>query len=223
MNSLGGLQLREVRLSLGERELVPPLTLHIAPGQVAVVMGESGSGKSSLLAWLAGVLTPPLQGRGALWLDGADLTGCPPEQRRIGLMLQDDVLFPHLTVRDNLLFALPRRAAAGAAQRRARAEQALQQAELAGLGERWPHELSGGQRSRVALVRTLLAEPRAVLLDEPFARLDAALRDRMRARVWAVLAAAGLPALLVTHDPADIPPGATVVTLPPLAREAEHV
>ena len=218
-----GLHLQQVCLRLGERELVPPLTLHIAPGEVAVVMGDSGSGKSSLLAWLAGVLAPPLHGQGELWLDGEALSGWPPEQRRIGLMLQDDVLFPHLNVRDNLLFALPRQAAATPAQRRERAEQALQQAELAGLGQRWPHQLSGGQRSRVALVRTLLAEPRAVLLDEPFARLDAALRERMRARVWAALAAAALPALLVTHDPADIPPGATVVRLPPLAAEAEAV
>ena len=214
-----GLRLEGVGVRLGTRVLVPPLNLHIAPGAVAAVMGDSGSGKSSLLAWLAGVLEAPLEGQGRVSVDGEDLGALPAERRRIGLMLQDDVLFPHLNVRDNLLFALPRAAARSPQERRDRVEAALRQAELAGLGERFPHELSGGQRSRVALVRTLLARPRAVLLDEPFSRLDAGLRTRMRQRVWEALAQARLPALLVTHDAADIPTGAEVVTLPPTPQE----
>lgn len=214
-----GLRLEGVGVRLGGRVLVPDLHLQVGPGAVAVVQGPSGSGKSSLLAWLAGVLTPPRIGQGRVVLDGRVLDGLPPEHRRIGLMLQDDVLFPHLDVLDNLLFALPRLPGDTRASRRAEAESALARAELAGLGARKPHELSGGQRSRVALVRTLLARPRAVLLDEPFARLDAALRSRMRERVWAALAQAGLPALLVTHDPEDIPEGATVLTLPAAPKE----
>lgn len=209
-----GLHLHQVRIALGERELVPTLSLQVRPGQVAVVMGDSGSGKSSLLGWLAGVLEPPLQGSGQVLIDDLDLTRLPAEQRRMGLMLQDDVLFPHWSVRDNLLFALPRQAAARREERRALVMKALQGAELQGLADHRPHQLSGGQRSRVSLVRTLLAQPRAVLLDEPFSKLDAGLRLRMRDHVWQSLAQAGLPALLVTHDPADIPPGATVLTLP---------
>ena len=213
-----GLRLDAVRIELGSRTaprvLVPTLTLHVPPGQVAVVMGDSGSGKSSLLAWLAGVAEPPLVGVGRVRVDGVDVTSLPPERRRLGLMLQDDVLFPHMTVRDNLLFALPRDKTMSRAQRVARVEQALRDAELPGLGDRWPVALSGGQRSRVALVRTLLAAPRAVLLDEPFSRLDSALRARMRTHVWAALATAELPGLLVTHDPADIPAGAVVIQLP---------
>lgn len=214
MNHAPGLHLQSVHITLGERTLVPALSLHVRPGEVAVVMGDSGSGKSSLLAWLAGVLAPPLQGWGSVWLGAEDVSKLPAEQRRMGLMLQDDVLFPHWSVCDNLLFALPRHAARGHAQRRALALQALHGAELGALAAHRPHQLSGGQRSRVALLRTLLAQPRAVLLDEPFSKLDAALRVRMRTQVWATLARAGLPALLVTHDPGDIPPGATVITLP---------
>lgn len=217
MSRAPGLHLEAVHITLGERTLVPPLNLHIPPGRVTAVMGDSGSGKSSLLAWLAGVLTPPLHGQGAVWLGDLDVGALPAEQRRMGLMLQDDVLFPHWSVCDNLLFALPRQAARGRAQRRDLVLQALHRAELGALAAHWPHQLSGGQRSRVALVRTLLAQPRAVLLDEPFSKLDAALRVRMRSQVWETLASAGLPALLVTHDPEDIPPGAVVITLPPAA------
>ena len=212
-----GLVLDQVGLTLHGRTLVAPLSLAVPPGGVGVVMGDSGSGKSSLLAWLAGVLEPPLAGSGRISVDGQDLGALPAERRRLGLMLQDDVLFPHLNVRDNLLLALPRTPGQSRAERRAAADAALAQAELAGLGKRWPAELSGGQRQRVSLQRTLLARPRAVLLDEPFSRLDAGLRARMREQVWQALAERGLPALLVTHDAGDVPAGAQVVQLGPLA------
>ncbi|MEP7280541.1 MAG: ATP-binding cassette domain-containing protein [Rubrivivax sp.] len=198
-----------------ERVLVPALTAQVGAGEVLVVTGPSGAGKSSLLAWLAGLLEPPLTGAGRVLLDGRDLTPLPVEQRRIGLLFQDDLLFPHLSVRDNLLFAVP---AGARAARIARAEAALAEAELDGLGQRRPHALSGGQRSRVALLRALLGEPRALLLDEPFARLDTALRERMRRFTWERLRARGVPAVLVTHDPDDAPPGAQRVDLAPPAR-----
>lgn len=192
------------------RVLVPALDARLAAGEVLVVMGESGAGKSSLLAWLAGTLPDGLVGAGRVMLDGREIQALPTPQRRIGILFQDDLLFPHLNLRENLLFALP---AGDAVSRRAAAEAALAQADLAGLGERMPHTLSGGQRARVSVLRALLAGPRALLLDEPFSRLDAALRVRFRAFVFGRLHELGIPAVLVTHDVHDVPPGARVVSL----------
>jgi putative thiamine transport system ATP-binding protein len=204
------LVLDTVSITLASRVLVPPLSATVGPGEVLAVMGPSGSGKSSLLAWLAGLLEPPLQGTGSVSLAGRELSALPVEQRRIGLLFQDDLLFPHWTVLQNLLFALP---PGPREARTARAQAALADAELAGLGARRPQELSGGQRARVSLQRALLAQPQALLLDEPFSKLDAALRERMRGHTWQALRAHGVPAVLVTHDPHDIPPGATLVRL----------
>lgn len=204
------LRLRDVSLRLAGRTLLPPLTTEVAPGEVLAVMGASGSGKSTLLAWLAGLPIAPLQAEGTVWLDGQDVSEWPTEQRRIGLLFQDDLLYPHWTLRQNLLFALPH---GPRAEREAAVQRALEAAELPGLGARRPHELSGGQRARVSLMRALLARPRALLLDEPFSKLDAALRARMREHTWQALQAARVPALLVTHDAADVPPGARTVRL----------
>jgi putative thiamine transport system ATP-binding protein len=208
--ALNTLVLDAVQIRLHGRVLLGPLSASVAPGQVLAVMGPSGSGKSSLLAWCAGLLAPPLQAEGRLLLADQDVTALPTEQRHIGLLFQDDLLFPHWTVLQNLLFALP---AGPRAQRVAAAEAALVEAELAGLGARRPDQLSGGQRARVSLQRALLARPRALLLDEPFSKLDAALRERMRAFTWQALTQRGVPALLVTHDVQDVPPGAAVVHL----------
>ena len=204
------LELLDVRIALHGRPLLGPLDASVGAGEVLTLMGPSGSGKSSLLAWLAGLLEPPFTASGRVRLDGRELQALPVEQRRVGLLFQDDLLFPHLSVLDNLLFALP----PGGADRRARAEAALAQAGLAGFGARRPDSLSGGQRARVSLLRALLAEPRALLLDEPFSRLDAALRARFRDWVWQTLAGRGIATVLVTHDAADAPPGARVLALP---------
>jgi putative thiamine transport system ATP-binding protein len=208
------LALHEVSIALHGRVLVPPLSATVAAGEVLVVMGASGSGKSSLLSYLAGLLAPPLHGQGRMVLDGRDITALPVEQRRVGLLFQDDLLFPHLSVRDNLLFALP---AGARAARVAAAEAAIVEAELPGLGGRRPSQLSGGQRARVSLLRALLAGPQALLLDEPFSKLDTALRARMREFTWRELRQRAVPAVLVTHDRDDAPPGAVVVDLAPHA------
>ncbi len=204
------LELQQVSISVGGRSLLRNLNARVAPGDVLAVMGASGSGKSSLLAWIAGTLEAPFEASGGLRLDGTKLAGTPIQQRRIGLLFQDDLLFPHMSVRDNLLFALPQGARA---QRIAAADAALSEAGLAGFGDRLPSSLSGGQRSRVSLLRALLAEPRALLLDEPFSKLDATLRAQMREFTFTTLCERRVPVVLVTHDAADIPPGAQVVNL----------
>ena len=192
------LQLEEVRLSLQGRELLR-LSAELTAGEILCVMGPSGSGKSSLLAYLAGFLAPAFAASGHVLLDGRDVLRLPAEQRRIGLLFQDPLLFPHLSVGGNLRFALP----AQYQDKDARVAAALASVGLAGFAERDPATLSGGQKSRVALQRLLLSEPHAVLLDEPFSRLDTALRREVRALVFQTLQAAGLPSVLVTHDPED--------------------
>ena len=205
------LQLEGVSLRLHERVLVGAINATVRSGEVLAVMGESGSGKSSLLACLAGLLEAPFSATGRVLLDGRDITSLPTEQRSVGLLFQDDLLFPHLSVLDNLLFALP---AGRRSARIAAAQAALARAGLQGFAPRMPASLSGGQRSRISLLRALLAGPRALLLDEPFSKLDMALRERMREFVWGELRAQGVCAVLVTHDAHDVPPGAQRIELP---------
>lgn len=208
------LDLEAVSVALAGRPLFAPITLAIEGGTVVTVMGPSGSGKSSLVAWLSGALDPAFEGLGRVRLDGRDVTRLPPEQRRIGILFQDDLLFPHLSVGGNLAFALP--AGLSRAERRGRVEAALAEAELDGFADRDPGSLSGGQRARVAVMRTLLAGPRALLLDEPFGGLDAALRDQFRRFVLDHARAERIPVLLVTHDAADADAaGGPVVVLEP--------
>jgi putative thiamine transport system ATP-binding protein len=186
---------------------------------VTTVMGPSGCGKSSLLAFICGTLEPAFEASGAVWLDGVAIHELPPERRRVGILSQDDLLFPHLSVGENLAFALPP-GVRGRRERRARIEAALAEADLAGFARRDPATLSGGERARVALMRTLLAEPRALLLDEPFGKLDRPLRDRFRRFMFEHARAAGLPTLLVTHDEADAAAAAGAVVAFPEAPSA---
>jgi len=196
------LHLREVALRAGERVLFHELSLSVAPGLIVTVMGPSGAGKSSLLAFACGTLPAGLHATGSVAIDTEELTALPPHRRRLGILFQDDLLFPHMSVGDNLLFGL-HASVRGRSARRAAVAAALAEAELSGFAARDPATLSGGQRARVALTRVLLSRPRALLLDEPFGRLDAALRDRFRRLVFDAAIARGLPVLLVTHDRAD--------------------
>lgn len=193
-----GLVLDRLAIRLDGRPLVA-LDAAIAPGEVLSVMGPSGVGKSTLLAALAGLLDPAFELDGRILIDGQDVTGLPAETRRMGLMFQDPLLFPHLSVGGNLKFGMPR----GVKDRTGTAARALAEAGLEDFAARDPATLSGGQKARVALLRVLLSEPRAMLLDEPFSGLDAALRQDIRAFVFARIRDRGLPCLLVTHDAAD--------------------
>lgn len=198
MNDRHTLTLDAICIDLDGMPLIA-IDTEVAPGEVLTVMGPSGSGKSTLLALVAGFLPPAFAARGRVILDGHDITALPAELRGIGLLFQDPLLFPHLSVAGNLRFGLPRRTP----DKRTRIDQALAEVGLAGYGERDPATLSGGQKARIALMRLLLSEPRAVLLDEPFSKLDTHLRQEMRQLVFGRLRRAGLPSLLVTHDRED--------------------
>lgn len=192
----------------GGEPLVEGLSFHIQPGEVLVLMGPSGSGKSSILAWLTGTASPRIIGSGDVWLGETCITSFPTELRRLGLMLQQDYLFPHMNVRDNLLFGLR---GGTRSHRLQRIQDSLSDAGLGNMEMRNPATLSGGQRARVSLLRTLLSDPCALLLDEPFSRLDTAMREQIRRFTWDN--ACSLPVLLVTHDLSDVPEGARILDI----------
>ncbi|MCB9958530.1 MAG: ATP-binding cassette domain-containing protein [Rhodospirillaceae bacterium] len=225
MSPAATLVLQDVSVRVGGRRLFQPLDLTVTAGRITTIMGPSGSGKSSLLALICGTLAGPLRPEGRVLLDGVPIGHLPPERRGVGILFQDDLLFPHLSVGENLLFGMPRRpgtATGGRAARRQNARNALANADLAGFFDRDPATLSGGQRARVAVLRTLLAEPRALLLDEPFSKLDMELRGRFRRFVFDHAESRRLPTLLVTHDMADADSaGGPMVTLACAETKAE--
>jgi putative thiamine transport system ATP-binding protein len=195
-----GLTLDRLCIERGTERLIE-LDARIAPGRTLTLMGPSGIGKSTVLAAVTGTLDAAFTLHGRVLLDGRDITGLPTEDRHVGILFQDELLFPHLSVGGNLAFGLP--PGGSRAERRARVAEALAEVDLAGFADRDPATLSGGQKARVALMRMLLSQPRALLLDEPFSRLDTALRDQTRRLVFDLARARGLPVLLVTHDAAD--------------------
>ncbi len=206
------LVLRDISITLGTKVLVVPFSLAIGKGEILTLMGPSGSGKSSVLSALAGTLVAPLAVHGAATLDGRDIFGLPAEQRRMGRLFQDDLLFPHMTVGENLLFGMAR----GQREDRLSAMRAaLKEIELEGFEDRPPQTLSGGQRQRISLMRSLLARPAAMLLDEPFSKLDQTLRAQIRRNTFGLLMARGTPTLLVTHDIADAPEAGRVLLITP--------
>ena len=193
--------LRAITLQVAGKTLLSLPALEILPGQTVTLMGPSGSGKSSLIAALAGLAEPEVQLQGYAEINGEPILSQNPESRRLGLLFQDALLFPHLSVAGNLAFGLP--PGLSRQVRRQRVDAALAAMDLEGYGGRDPATLSGGQKARIALGRTLLAEPRLLLLDEPFAKLDASLRQTIRTEVFTQIEQHQLPALLVTHDPED--------------------
>ncbi|MGE5088277.1 MAG: ATP-binding cassette domain-containing protein [Candidatus Levyibacteriota bacterium] len=194
--------LTRVRILTGSGMLIDSLDLTVQPGECATLAGPSGSGKSALLAWIAGALDPGVRARGRVSIGGDDITTLPAERRQVGMLYAEDLLFPHLTVAGNVAFALPRRIR-GRDARRSMAERMLDEAGLDGLGGRDPEALAPAQRVRVALLRMLAAEPRALLLDDPFGGLDPELRADLRQFALAQAASRGLPTLLATRAVAD--------------------
>ncbi|QPC86272.1 ATP-binding cassette domain-containing protein [Mesorhizobium sp. NBSH29] len=197
----GELVLDHIAIRLGTVELVS-LNCSIKPGEVLTVMGPSGSGKSSLLAYIGGFLDKAFTASGKVFSGELELTALPAEARHTGILFQDPLLFPHMSVAGNIVFAIVPDVK-GKAARLKRAEDMLAGVGLADMGARDPDTLSGGQKARVALARVLVSSPRALLLDEPFSKLDQTLREQMRALVFEKAREAGLPVIMVTHDEAD--------------------
>ena len=206
------LNIKNLTISNAEKSLFSAMSLAVDEGEVVTLTGVSGSGKSTLLNWMIGDLDPSFSATGELWLNSLRCDTLPIEARHIGLLFQDDLLCPHFSVGQILAFALPAKFR-DAKARRQRVEQTLSDIGLVGFHDRDPATLSGGQRARVSLMRTLLAEPRALLLDEPFSKLDAALRTQFRAFVFEQIARQKIPTLLVTHDPADVPQGGRAIEI----------
>ena len=216
---MNGLKLDQVTITLKGRLLLSVDTV-VRPGETLTLMGPSGSGKSSLLGYIGGFLDAAFDARGDVVLNDVVLNDLPAHQRHTGILFQDPLLFPHMSVGENLLFAL---SADHAAENRKHAvNAALERVELGGFFERDPATLSGGQKARVALMRVLVSKPSALLLDEPFSKLDTALRDQTRKLVFDEARHQNLPTVLVTHDEADAEAtGGPVIRLENSAQGAE--
>ncbi|HEX2193319.1 MAG TPA: ABC transporter ATP-binding protein, partial [Acidimicrobiales bacterium] len=188
-----------LRRVYGSLAAVDGVDLDVRRGELLAVLGPSGCGKTTLLRLVAGFELPDA---GSISVDGRVVAGdgrlVPPERRRVGIVVQDHALFPHLTVAANVAYGLPGRRRDP--QRAARVDEVLELVGLRHLGGRYPAELSGGQQQRVAIARALAPRPGVILLDEPFANLDAALRARIRSEVAGILRTAGASVVLVTHD-----------------------
>lgn len=196
------IELRNVSKSFGATRAVEDVSLSIERGAICVLLGASGCGKTTVLRLIAGLEAPD---SGEIWLNGERVAAQgvwqPPEMRRVGMVFQDYALFPHMSVRQNVAFALAALdGKLSRAERDGRVRRMLELVGLADRAERFPHQLSGGEQQRVALARALAPEPSVVLLDEPFSNLDAALRRTMREEVRRILRAANATAIFVTHD-----------------------
>jgi putative thiamine transport system ATP-binding protein len=183
-----------------QHEQLLSLNEQVKGGEILTVMGPSGSGKSSLLNWLTGTLPSGFNASGEVWLNGKSINDLPAHLRHIGVLYQDALLFSHLSVSGNIAFAMPK---GNKKQRLEKIEHALEQIGLKGMANRHPDNLSGGQQARVALLRMLLSEPKAILLDEPFSKLDTQLRVDTRELVFNQIREYKLPAIMVTHDHSD--------------------
>ncbi|RKF15793.1 ATP-binding cassette domain-containing protein [Alginatibacterium sediminis] len=193
-------EIRAFSVAFDSKPLFEPITIKVKAGEIKTLMGASGSGKSTLLAAIAGTLSHKLDLQGEIVLDGKNICVLPQAMREVGILFQDDLLFPHMNVYQNLRFGLN-------AQQHIDPDQeisdALERAGLAGFEQRDIATLSGGQRARISLLRSLLARPKMLLMDEPFSKLDTQLRQQFRDFVAEQIQALNIPALLVTHDIED--------------------
>jgi thiamine transport system ATP-binding protein len=191
---MSDLDVRDVRVSFGDTDVLDRVSLRINGSETVALLGPSGSGKSTLLRVIAGILLPD---NGTVTVGGTDVTHTPTHQRGIGMVFQDNQLFPHLSTLDNVTFG-PKMAGESRSSRNERGSAWLERVGLAGFEQRSVTDLSGGEAKRVALARTLAAEPAVVLLDEPLTGLDRELHDRLAVDLRTLLA--DVTTLLVTHD-----------------------
>ena len=184
-----------------EKPFIKNLNLKINNGNILCVFGKSGVGKSSLINIIAGTTEDNLLFEGEIILDGKVLNNIPIEKRKIGLLLQEGALFPHLTVEQNIYFGMNRKLKSK--EKLNVINENLKNANMEGFQNRYPHTLSGGQKARIACLRAILSEPKALLLDEPFSSLDPEHRNTFRKFVIDKVKESKIPCLLVTHDETD--------------------
>ena len=184
-----------------EKILIENLNIKIENGEILCVFGESGVGKSSLINVISGVHDENFSFEGEIRLNGKNLNNTPTEKRKIGLLLQDGTLFPHLTVEQNLFFGMNK--SLKRSEKNNLIIEYLDKANMSGFQDMYPNSLSGGQKARIACLRAILSEPDALLLDEPFSSLDPSQRDSFRQFVVKHVKKANIPCLLVTHDEGD--------------------
>ena len=182
---------------MGKNNVLDQFSLNLAKGEIVALLGNSGCGKTTFLRILAGLESPD---SGTIEISGTNITALPAEKRNIGLVFQDFALFPHMSVKKNILYGLhklPKQ------KRIVRLNEVVELTNLTDLINQYPHQLSGGQQQRVALARALAPTPSLILLDEPFSNLDASLRINLRKRIHKILKEAQIPAIIVTHDQDD--------------------
>jgi putative spermidine/putrescine transport system ATP-binding protein len=191
-----GLLLKGIHKSYGKVAAVKNLDLHVNGGELVALLGPSGCGKTTTLRMVAGFETPD---SGTVQIDGEEISALPPHKRRLGMVFQNYSLFPHRTVAENIGFGL-RMAGLAKAARNAKIDEMLDLVQLQGRGDVFPSKLSGGQQQRVALARSLVVNPKVLLLDEPLGALDKSLRESMQFEIRGMQQRLGITALLVTHD-----------------------
>lgn len=190
------LDVNEVTVDYGGGPVLDAVSLHVDAGEIVALLGPSGSGKSTMLRVIAGLVKP---GQGSVVLDGDDVTDVPTHRRHVGLVFQDEQLFPHLSVLDNVAFGL-KMAGVGPRERHERAAELLAVVGLPGFDDRAVDTLSGGEAKRVAVARSLAPAPKVLLLDEPLTGLDRELHDRLQVEVAAIIRSTATTAVWVTHD-----------------------
>lgn len=209
------LSLEKLVISRAENALLN-VNACVEKGQVLTVMGPSGAGKSTLLQAIAGQLYEPFSVSGIIKINNNVINRKPAHLRKVGMMFQDSLLFEHMTVAENIAFAMPKTSHSNPHARMEAINTMLSAVELESMGQRGVNTLSGGQQSRVSLLRTLASAPDVVLLDEPFSKLDLALRGQIRSWTFEQLKARNIPAVLVTHDKEDaIAAGGQIIELSP--------
>ncbi len=193
------LRVDQIGIRFDTTDVLREATLTVERAEVVALLGPSGSGKTTLLRVIAGILRPD---SGSVWIGANDITSLPTHQRGVGMVFQDNQLFPHMSTIDNVAYGL-RVAGVAKAERHERGAAWLDRVGLAGFERRNVTELSGGEAKRVALARTLATEPSVVLLDEPLTGLDRELHDRLAIQLAQLLVEHSITAVLVTHDPAE--------------------
>ncbi|WP_154124312.1 ATP-binding cassette domain-containing protein [Grimontia hollisae] len=206
------LSVQNLTIKSNQVTLLRNMSFRVEKGHVLSVMGPSGCGKSTLLSAIAGHLSPEFCCEGSIQVNNQSIHSLPAEKREVGILFQDDLLFPHLNVWQNLAFGLPD--TMSASEKKERALATLAEIELKDIAFKAPDQISGGQRARISLMRTLLSHPKVILLDEPFSKLDKPLRKSFRAFVFKQIKNRNIAAVMVTHDEDDVPVESTLFHWP---------